>query len=245
MSIPLSSELATPLTRVAEGTSAASARVHELQARIHGMQRDHWEAPGRSLPGPLAGLLPNGVLRTGVAYTIDNSPSLVMALLGVASAEGAWCAVVGVPDFGAEAAAGFGIDLDRLILVPDPAEHWLSVTAALVDVLPVVVVRPPTVASTAEVSRLAARLRQTGCTLLVAGPWALTEATLHLTDSRWQGLGDGHGYLQSREVSVTTSGRNGSGRARPVRLILPEPAPAASVAGVARSATTRIPAVSA
>ncbi|WKK71268.1 hypothetical protein Q0F99_17650 [Rathayibacter oskolensis] len=64
--------------------------------------------------------------------------SLAMGLLAGPSAEGAWCGVVGVPEFGAEAAAGIGIDLERLVLEPSPAEHWLTVTAALVDVLTVI-----------------------------------------------------------------------------------------------------------
>src|SRR5688572_7807867 len=117
----------------------AADRLTELRERMNGMQRERWEPSGRALPGGLAGLLPNGMLRSGVVYTVDNSTSLIMALLGAAGADGGWAAVVGLPDFGVEAAAGFGIDLDRLVLVPSPGDQWLAVTAALVDVLPLVV----------------------------------------------------------------------------------------------------------
>ena len=90
-----------------------------------------------SLPG-LAGVLQ---LKTGGAYATD-SLSLAMALLAGPSAAGEWSAVVGVPDFGLEAAAAYGLDLDRTVVVPRPGEHWLSVTAGLLEVAGVVLVQP-------------------------------------------------------------------------------------------------------
>lgn len=223
MSLPLPSSAAAPPPAV---RSADPAAVSALQARIQGMQRDRWEAPGRPVSAGLAALLPGGVLRTGTVYTVDKSTSLIMALLGSAAVDGAWSAVVGLPDFGAEAATGFGIDLGRLVLVPDPGDQWLAVTAALVDVLPLVVVRPQRGVGDAEASRLGARLRQTGCTLIVAGAWAQNEASLRVTATRWEGLAAGHGYLSGRDLDVAVVGRNGSApggaRGRPVRLHLPE-----------------------
>ena len=38
-----------------------------------------------------------------------------MALLVGPSQAGSWCAVIGMPEFGVEAAEGMGIDLDRLV----------------------------------------------------------------------------------------------------------------------------------
>lgn len=185
------------------------------------MQRSRWETPGRPLPTGLASLLPSGTLRTGVVYSVDNSTSLIMALVGAASADGGWSAVVGLPEFGAEAATNFGIDLARLVLVPSPGDQWLAATAALVDVLPLVVVQPQRSVGDAEASRLSARLRQTGCTLIVAGAWPQSEAALHITGTRWDGLGTGHGYLSGRQLRVDVLGRNGSGRRRSAGLQLP------------------------
>ena len=65
-----------------------------------------------------------------------------MALLAGPSASGRWVAVAGMPEFGVEAADRFGIALERLVLVPDPGRQWLTVVAALADVIPVVAVRP-------------------------------------------------------------------------------------------------------
>ena len=226
MSIPLSSVARdpSPLVGAAVGaavgtpTGSAAERVTELRERMNGMQRDRWEPRGRPLTGSLAALLPGGTLRSGVVYTVADSTSLIMAILGTVTADGGWAAVVGLPDFGVEAAAGFGIDLGRLVLVPSPGDQWLAVTAALVDVLPLVVVHPERTVGSAEVARLGARLRQTGCTLIVAGDWAQSEASLRVTDARWEGLGAGHGYLSGRDLTVSVTERGGPRRTVPVHL---------------------------
>lgn len=200
----------------------ARSRVQELQARIRGMQATTLESPALPTSAAMAAVLPSGALRQGSAYSIDGSLTLAMALLAGPSASGAWCGVVGVPDFGAEAAARFGIDLERLVLVPDPGEHWLTATAALVDVLTVVVLRPPARASDTDVARLGARLRQRGAALVVLGPWPQAEARLSISRSSWTGIGAGHGHLGAREVTVTAIGRLGYDRPRSVRLWLPD-----------------------
>jgi hypothetical protein len=134
------------------------------------------------------------------------------------SAEGAWCGVVGMPSFGAEAARGLGVDLERLVLVPDPERDWLSVVAALVDALTVVVVRPPGEVTPGEASRLSARLRTRGAMLIAVGSWPGSEARLEVQSSTWTGLGEGEGYLTARQATVAVSGR---GAAKQHHLWLP------------------------
>lgn len=199
--------------------SSAAERVTELRERMNGMQRDRWEPQGRRLPDGLGDVLPHGLLRPGVAYTVENSTSLIMAILAAGTADGGWGAVVGLPDFGVEAAVGVGLDLERLVLVPSPGDQWLAVTAALVDAMPIVVVQPERTVGPAEVTRLAARLRQTGCTLVVAGAWPQSEAILRVTRTRWDGLGSGHGYLVGRDLNVAVADRSGPRRIQ--RLHLP------------------------
>ncbi|MEO6826203.1 MAG: hypothetical protein ABI255_11560 [Microbacteriaceae bacterium] len=215
----------------AAGTGAAAQleRVQTLQNRIRHMQRRTLES--RTLPTlpPLAELLPGGALHCGVAYSVQESHALVMALLAGPSGSGAWCGLVGLPDFGVEAAAGFGINLDRLVLVPHPGEQWLSVTAALADVLQLVVTRPPTRARDADAARLAARLRQRGSTLIAVGAWPQSEARLSVVASRWNGLNSGSGRLTDREATITVTVDAGLHRSRSGRLRLP-----ASDAGLGR-----------
>jgi hypothetical protein len=196
-------------------------RVRELQARISRMQATKLDS--RLLPThpAIASLLPGGGLKEGAAYSIDGSATLLLALLAGPSAAGSWCGVVGLPEFGVEAAARFGIDLDRLVLVPHPGDQWLTVTAAIADVMSVVVTKPPARANDSSIARLAARLRQRGTTLLVLGNWPQSDAMLSLSESDWSGIGGGHGYLSAREVTVTVTSKT-SGRPRSARLWLPD-----------------------
>lgn len=125
----------------------------------------------------LAHILPGGGLQSGGSYTVRNSTTLAMALLAGPSSTGAWCSVIGMPDFSVEAAEGFGINLDRLILVPDPGSQWLTVTAALVDVVSVILTRAPDHLAPTEWARLKARLRQRGAALITLGNWKQSDAT--------------------------------------------------------------------
>jgi hypothetical protein len=201
---------------------APNNAVHELQDRIRQMQATKLD--DRIIPthSAIAELLPGGGLKQGAVYSVESSVTLLMMLLAGPSAAGSWCGVVGVPEFGIEAADRYGIDLERLVLVPNPGDQWLAVTAAISDVMSVVVTRPPKRATDATVSRLSARLRQRGVTLLVLGAWPQAEAMLSLSHSEWSGIGEGHGYLEARQATVTVSTRMG-GRPRSADIWMPDP----------------------
>ncbi len=175
-------------------------------------------------PSPWRRILPSPdllQLQTGSSYGVDSA-SLAMALMAGPSADGAWCGVVGSAEFGLEAAAAAGVELRRTILVPDPGEAWLEVTAALIDVLGVVVVAAPSQVSGKDVSRISARLRQRGGVLIAYGDWPRCDARLSLRDAEWVGLGRGHGHLQARRVTVEV--RRGTAPARTGQLWLPDQA---------------------
>lgn len=170
----------------------------------------------------LAAVLPDAGLRPGSAYSLTGPGALLLALLAEPSTAGYWCGVIGLPELGAEAAELAGVKLDRLVLVPDPGNRWLSVTAALIEVLPVVAVCPNGRISSADAARLAARLRDREAVLLVTGDWPQSRARISLTEPTWSGLGDGHGYLTCREVTLTVTGRQ-LPTPRSARLLLPDP----------------------
>jgi hypothetical protein len=122
---------------------------------------------------------------------LSRSTSLLLGLLAQPSQAGSWCGVIGMPRLGAEAAEALGVDLSRLVLIPEPGPRWLAVTATIAEVLPVVAVRPAGRAPDGEISRLAARLRDRGAVLLVQGPWPQAEAVLELGAPEWTGVGRG------------------------------------------------------
>ena len=89
--------------------AAADEKVRELQARIREMQSTRLPTKTLATSPLFAGILPDGMLRAGASYSILGSTTLAMALLSGPSAAGSWCAVVGVPEFGAQAALAQGI----------------------------------------------------------------------------------------------------------------------------------------
>lgn len=189
-------------------------RIQELQQRVHRMQGAGVTRTLDSLPALREVIR----LKTGGAYAVD-SPSLAMALMAGPSLAGEWSAVVGVPEFGLEAAAGFGLALERTIVVPHPGEHWLSVTAGLADVVSVVLVKPSGPVTESQAERLRSRLRQKDAALLCWGGWPRCDAEVVVSASSWTGLGQGHGHLRGRTVEVSV--RRGGAPARRTTLWLP------------------------
>lgn len=206
------------------GTPQSSATrahdLHRLRSEIARMQRRRSDVPFLPLNPALASLLPDAGLRVGSSYSISPSPSLLGALLATPSQKGSWCAVIGMPTVGIEALAGFGVDLERLVLVPDPGPRWLTVATALSEVIPLIAVHPRSRVAEADITRLNARLRDRGCTLLVTAEWPQSEATIRIEEPEWHGLGDGWGLLADRTVTLRASGRR-YGASRRVRVQLP------------------------
>lgn len=168
------------------------------------MERLHGGVPRMALQthAALAGLVQ---LRAGGSYSVDSA-SLALALMAGPSQAGSWCAAVGVTDFGAEAATALGVDLSRTVLVPDPGDQWLEVTAALVDVATVVVVRPWGRVPEHVAEKLGARLRKRSSVLVAQertpGDWPRCEVRLTTREPAWSGVGEGHGHLRARRLVV-------------------------------------------
>ncbi|MBW1637580.1 hypothetical protein G3H63_00575, partial [Microbacterium resistens] len=191
-------------TAIGPATDSRAGEILRLQREITRMQRRRSDLPLIPVPSALQPLLPEGGLQVGTTYTLSSSPGLVAALLSTASGRGSWCAAVGMPTLGVEALARHGVDLDRLLLVPDPGPRWLTVASALSEVVPLIAVRPASRVREAEVSRLTARLRDRGCTLLVVSstPWPQSEGSIRVQDARWHGLGEGWGLSGDRDLAV-------------------------------------------
>jgi hypothetical protein len=199
-------------------------------------------------PGALAGermlpvlpaledLFPGGGLRRGSTLAVGRavlegaalpiravtgSTSLALAVLAGPSAAGSWCAVVGLPSLGVIAAAEAGLALQRLALVPDPGPAWPTVTAALLEALDVVAVRPPGRLRAADARRLMARARERSAVLVALGAWEGADLRLAVKGGRWMGLGNGHGHLRARLVDVMVEGRGVAAKPRRVEVWLP------------------------
>jgi len=167
-------------------------------------------------------LLPGGLQR-GTVVTVGSWGLLCLAVAAGASAAGAWCAAVGLPQLGVAAAADAGLDPGRMLLIPDPGAHWPQVVASLLDGCELVLVRPPGRPSAQVRTRLAATLRRCGGVLVVAGGWEGAQARLLVARQEWAGIGTGHGRLRARRVQVAADGRGAAARSRAQWLWLPGP----------------------
>lgn len=180
-------------------------------------------------------------LRRGSTLSVDGpaATSLALATAAGPSRDGAWVAAVGFPSLGLLAAAELGVALERLVLVADPGRDdgdagddgsvWPAVVAALVDAFEVVLVHAGERVRAADGRRLVARTRERGAVLVQVGGARPTRAAwpegadvaLSVVDATWEGLGEGHGHLRARRVTVESGGRRGAARARRHELWLP------------------------
>ncbi len=181
-------------------------------------------------------LLPGGLQR-GSVVTSGGWGLLSLSLAAGAVADGAWCAIVGVPAVGVRAAAQAGLEPDRLLLVAEPGPGWAQAVASLLDGFDIVLLRPPEQPPAQLRRKLEAAARRYGSVLLVAGDWPGAQSRLLVADTKWTGIGLGHGRLRARKAQVIASGRGAGERPRSAWLWLPGPdgavTAAAAPAGVA------------
>src|ERR1051326_1037524 len=97
------------VARTAEASTAGET-VELLRAQMERMQGRRLDVPVLPVPPALGALLPGGGLRPGSSYSLGRSMSLLFALFARPSQDGAWCAAVGMPHLGAEAARAAGVD---------------------------------------------------------------------------------------------------------------------------------------
>ncbi|HWB67035.1 MAG TPA: hypothetical protein VG708_09430 [Mycobacteriales bacterium] len=181
-------------------------------------------APALPVVEALQPVLPAGI-RRGSTVAVSGSMSLLLAVVAAATVEGSWCALVGMPPIGADAAVEQGVVLSRLPVVPAPGDRWPTVVGALLDAVDVVIARPPTRLSDGEIRRLAARTRARGSVLvpyLDAGArWPGADVRLCAGRRHWSGIEAGYGRLRRRRLTVTAEGRGTAARSRSVTLWLP------------------------
>src|ERR1035441_5644344 len=201
---------------------AGIAQVTSLSSQHHG---DTVLPADNVLPvlPALRGLLPAGGLQRGSVVSAGCWSLLCLALAAGASADGAWCAVAGLPQFGVRAAADAGLDSDRLLLIADPGTGWPQVTASLLDGFEIVLLRPPQRPSAQLRRKIEAAVRRYASVLVVAGDWDGAAVRLRIARQEWTGLGDGHGRLRARRVQVVADGRGAWARPRARWLWLPGP----------------------
>lgn len=167
---------------------------------------------------PWMSLAPGGGLRRGSTVVVHAQPglgglSVGLSLLGAASTQGHWTAVVGVDDPGVVAMTELGVDLRRVLFVPRPRGAWAEAAADLLDGVDLLVVRPSSRAAHGAARKLMDRVRERGTVLIVltepSAPWPLpADLSFHLTNSRWMMSS----HLDARYVTLRVGGRGEAAR---------------------------------
>jgi hypothetical protein len=210
----------------AHGMTDTAVRIADLGSRLTLASRP--TVPVLPVASALSAVLPGG-LRRGSTVAVSGSVALLLAVLGAASAEGAWCALVAMPAISAEAARDVGVELSRLPLVPDPGSRWVDVVGALLDALDIVVARVPSQLADGDIRRLVARARSRGTVFIPflasnvdsGARWPHADVRLSARDGAWSGIGNGYGRLRQRQITVIAEGRGQAARQRTSVLWLP------------------------
>lgn len=164
----------------------------------------------------LTTLLPDAGLRRGHVVGCGGvaARSLALALSARAVADGAWLAVVGLADFGVEAAVEVGVTPDRVVAIAAAtAEEWAERVTAAADGFELILTAPPPGAER-QMRKLRQRLQARGSVLLAVPPSSrrgdqrlASDIDLTTSNGAWVGIGQGHGRLMARRVTVRSSGR--------------------------------------
>lgn len=175
-------------------------------------------------------VLPGGGLQRGWTTRVDGGSSaraLAWALLSNITTTGGWIATVDVPGISLSAAREVGVAIERVLVVtsPDPAA-WSATIGALIGSVDVIVFAAPRHrVQPSEYRRMSSRCRERGTVMLElasTGEGQLQyDVAFTVNPVEWQGLGIGHGCLQSRGLDVSVSGRRTKGPARRARFELP------------------------
>ncbi len=179
---------------------------------------------------PFDQLLPDGLVRGQVVSCRGAAArSMAFGLMREALVEGGWMAVVDIPTFGTDAAAEFGVPLERVVRIDTGVEtgldtrpgtelDWIDVMGAAVDGFDLVLTRVPAAlrddGRPAAVRKLGSRLQQKGAVVVTLGAPGALGGDIELTTQRtvWAGLGDGTGHLHRRVIDVEAAGRRMPGR---------------------------------
>ncbi|MFT4656629.1 MAG: hypothetical protein ACJAXA_000548 [Candidatus Aldehydirespiratoraceae bacterium] len=213
--------LSTPLSR---RDPAKSEALRHVLAALGERVKPVALARDRTMPvaAPFDRLLPEDGLVRGHVMSCQGAAATSMAfgLVRDALVAGAWMAVVDVATFGTDAAAEFGIPLERVVRIETGVDssaatdlEWIDVMGAAVDGFDLVVTRVPAGLTgdhrPAAVRKFIARLQQKGAVVVVLGASGALAADIELTTAHtvWSGLGDGSGHLRQRVIDIEASGR--------------------------------------
>lgn len=190
-----------------------------------------------SVPQPFQEMLPGAGLQRGWATSVVGSSAgrvFAWALLGEVTRSGGWIAMVDVPGISLTAANEVGLSIERVLVISGTEpQSWAPTIGALVGAVDVIVYGSPQHRIQPSTFRkLVSRCRERGTVLMAladeygprpaATPPVEVDVSFNVRPAGWSGLGEGHGRLISRAVSVVVSGRRVPGQPRKATFMVPD-----------------------
>lgn len=172
------------------------------------------------LGGSLAKIFPLGRIQRGSVVLFEGGlnsgvTSVTLEFLAARSIQKSWCALVGFENLGFLAAFQKGVNLTRVVSVPDPGKDTAQVAAVLMEAFPVVVLANPGHISFSQARNLTARIRHHRSIMVVVQQES--EQSYKRSKDVWSGscdyvvnssisdifgLGHGDGFIKERRVSL-------------------------------------------
>lgn len=203
---PDAAEFSGPV--IGAGNSSAST-LHLVRGAANPLPADPTQ-PSKLLPAPqvLADIFPARGLPLGGIIAFAGGAGSTTLLLSLLTAVPGWSALVGMPRLGLLAATELGVDLSRVVIVPEPGPDLGQVLGILADGVDLLAVSACVDdISPGRMQLLRARLRQHGAVLLVTGAWPGADVLLRSRALNWAGADCGTGRLRSRELEIIATGR--------------------------------------
>lgn len=164
-----------------------------------------------TLPSPpwLSQAVDTGGIPRAMVTAVADCPAVHVDLLVAATRAGSCVAIVGYPQLALAAIDAAGGDLERVVVIPDPAPHAGAVLGTLVEGVDMVFYRPVSNATPTFARPIEARLHKSRCALVVSGyswPKAQLNIDAHVVGIR--GLGRGYGRVRGVEVDGRVWGKS-------------------------------------
>lgn len=173
------------------------------------------------LGGSLAKIFPLGRIQRGSVVLFEGGlnsgvTSVALEFLATQSIQKSWCALVGFENLGFFAAFQKGVNLTRVVSVPDPGKDVAQVAAVLMEAFPIVLLGNPRHISFSQVRNLTARIRHHRSIMIVVRQenrqsyersrdvWSgYCDYVVNSSISDIFGLGQGEGFIKERRVSLS------------------------------------------
>jgi hypothetical protein len=133
--------------------------------------------------------------------SVLGSASLTCWLLGATQGD-RWIAVAGWPNLSPLAMTEAGVNLSRVMVVPDVQDQGPAILAALIGGFETVVVGPRVQLTPSERRRLLARARQQEAAVLSTSRWEGSALTLDVEHARWSGPDRGEHWIRETRLTV-------------------------------------------